>query len=331
MPPDCRGRRSCPREGVIHRDLKPANVKVTPEGKVKILDFGLAKAFEEETPDMEISQSPTMTEEMTRAGMILGTAAYMSPEQAKGKSVDKRADVFAFGAVLYELLTARRAFEGETIAETIATVLKSDPDWEKLPEHTPWRIQELLRKCLTKDVHDRMDGIANVRIDMKLALTEPAAAPIGVTSPAQPPFWRRAIPWSVALLMGLIALGIAFWSSPQPVSRPLNKFVMIPPSIAPLADLPGFDLLISPDGRRIAYITESDDTRQLYIRPLNGLMAMPISGTEDMRWAPFFSPDSESVVIVVDSKLKKVSLVGEPPVTLCEAEGVYGGSWGQRA
>jgi len=153
-------------KGVIHRDLKPANVKVTPEGKVKILDFGLAKAFEAESPVTDISQSPTLTEEMTRAGVILGTAAYMSPEQAKGKPVDKRADVFAFGAVLYELLTGKRAFEGETITETIAAVLKSEPDWEKLPSDTPWRIQELLRRCLTKDAHDRLRDIANVRVEI---------------------------------------------------------------------------------------------------------------------------------------------------------------------
>ena len=146
-------------KGVIHRDLKPANVKVTPEGKVKILDFGLAKAFEEEIPAADISQSPTLTEEMTRAGVILGTAAYMSPEQAKGKEVDKRADVFAFGAMLYELLTGKKAFEGETITETIAKVLESEPNWDALPGTTPWRIRELLRRCLTKDTHDRLRDI----------------------------------------------------------------------------------------------------------------------------------------------------------------------------
>ncbi|MDA2934908.1 serine/threonine protein kinase, partial [Acidobacteria bacterium AH-259-D05] len=177
-------------KGVIHRDLKPANVKVTPEGKVKILDFGLAKAFEDETPVTDISQSPTLTEEMTRAGVILGTAAYMSPEQAKGKPVDKRADIFAFGAILYELLAGERAFDGETITETIAKVLESEPKWEVLPQNTPWTIRNLLRRCLTKDPHDRLDGIANVRIEIKMALTEPTTgSPIGVTSAVQPPPW----------------------------------------------------------------------------------------------------------------------------------------------
>ncbi len=132
-------------------------MKVTPEGKVKILDFGLAKAFEDETPVADISQSPTLTEEMTRAGMILGTAAYMSPEQAKGKPVDKRADIFAFGAVLYELLTAKRAFEGETITETLAKILEGEPKWEALPVNIPESISSLLRRCLTKDPHDRLE------------------------------------------------------------------------------------------------------------------------------------------------------------------------------
>ena len=198
--------------GCIHRDLKPANVKVTPEGKVKILDFGLAKAFERETPATNISQSPTLTEEMTRAGVILGTAAYMSPEQAKGKPVDKRADIFAFGAVLYELLTGKRAFEGETITETIAKVLESEPKWEVLPQNTPWTIRNLLRRCLTKEPNDRLDRIANVRIEIELALTEPTTVPpMGGDSAIQPVrrLWQMTIGLAVAVVL---ITGVAIWS-----------------------------------------------------------------------------------------------------------------------
>ena len=199
-------------KGVIHRDLKPANVKVTPEGKVKILDFGLAKAFGGETPVTDISQSPTLTEGMTRDGVILGTAAYMSPEQAKGKPVDKRADVFAFGCVLYELLAGKKAFAGETITETIAKVLESEPQWEALPKNTPWPIRTLLRRCMEKDPNDRFHHVADVRIEIKEALKESATAPpIGVTSAVQPAKWRRVIPWGVAGLLGAIA-AFALWS-----------------------------------------------------------------------------------------------------------------------
>jgi len=191
-------------KGVIHRDLKPANVKVTPEGKVKILDFGLAKAFEDEIPAADISQSPTLTEEMTRAGVILGTAAYMSPEQARGEEVDKRADIFAFGCVLYELLTGRTTFGGKTVTDTLAKVLEGEPDWKALPGVTPWRIQELLRRCLTKDAHDRLRDIATVRIEVKLALEEPiTVSPIGAASAAQAPLWRLSLCVSVDVSMCL--------------------------------------------------------------------------------------------------------------------------------
>jgi len=295
-------------KGVIHRDLKPANVKVTPEGKVKILDFGLAKAFEDETPVTDISQSPTLTEEMTRAGVILGTAAYMSPEQAKGKPVDKRADIFAFGAVLYELLTGKRA-------------------WIALPESTPWRIRDLLRKCLTKDVHDRMDGIANVRIDMKLALAEPTAvSPMGVGGAAQPSRWKVAIPWSVALLMGVIAISIAFWSSRQSTSPPLTKFVIGPALPASSARFSG-NLAVSADGRNVLYRTNTVKGVQLYLRSLDDLVERPIPGTEGAL-SPFFSPDGKSVGFFSGTKLKKVSLAGGSPISLCDAFGrVVSGSW----
>ena len=318
-------------KGVVHRDLKPANVKMTPEGRVKILDFGLAKAFEGQTPVTDISQSPTLTENLTKSGVILGTAAYMSPEQARGKQVDRRADVWAFGAVLYELLTEKKAFEGETITETIAAVLKSEPDWDALPSTTPWRIQELLRRCLTKEQQDRLSGISNVRVEIKLALTPPSTVPpTGGSRTSQPPLWRRTIPWSVALLMGVMAISVTLWRSPQQVPARTTKFAITPSQTAPLAEVPENDLAISADGRHVVYRTTTEKGFQFNLHSLDDLSDRPIPGTEgSTRGSPFFSPDGESVGFFAGGKLKKVSLSGGSPITLCEA-GMLGGSgsWG---
>ncbi|MCZ6480142.1 MAG: protein kinase [candidate division NC10 bacterium] len=270
---------------------------------------------------------------MTRAGVILGTAAYMSPEQAKGKPVDKRADIFAFGAMLYELLTGKRAFEGETIAETLAKILEGEPNWVALPDTTPWNIRNLLRRCLTKDPHDRLDGIANIRVEIKQALEEPATVtPTGVTGAAQPARLRLAVIVSLAAVLASFVTSIAIWmlvSSSPPSPQLPTKFVITSSSAAPLYSRPGRSLAISPDGRRIAYQVGSMRRTQLYLRPLDEVTTTPIPGSYDLGGGPpVFSPDGESVVFVADGKLRKVSLPGGTPVTLCEMTNHFGGSWG---
>jgi len=319
-------------KGVIHRDLKPANVKVTPEGKVKILDFGLAKAFEEETPAADISQSPTLTEEMTRAGVILGTAAYMSPEQAKGKEVDRRADIFAFGAVLYELLTGKRAFGGETITETLASILKSEPDWEQLPGDTPWNIRTLLRRCLHKETNRRFQHVGDVRIEIEEALTEPVTvSPIGITGAAKPSRWRPLTIVSLVILAAVtttVAIWILVMRSPQVLAPgPVTHFVVTPPATAPIGGGTLPDLAISPDGRRIVYIADGEAGQLLYVRRMDEVTVLPIPGTEGAR-NPLFSPDGDSVAFYSRGRLMRVSLGGGTVVKLCDVPIFNGGHWG---
>ena len=316
-------------KGVIHRDLKPANVKVTPEGKVKILDFGLAKAFEGETPVADISQSPTLTEEMTKAGVILGTAAYMSPEQARGKAVDKRSDVFAFGCVLFELLTGKRAFGGETVTDTLAKILEGEPDWNVLSPTVPSTIRFLMGRCLQKDPGKRLQHIDGARILIEEALTgTTTASTIGLAGAPQPARWRRAMTLGLVALLGGV-ISVALWSliSSSPPAPRLNKFAITPSPDAPLAEI-GFSVVaISSDGRRVVYVADSQGTRQLYVRSLDDFLATPIPGTEGMAGEPLFSPDGESIVFHATGQLKRVSIMGGSPITLCDVEVWTGGSW----
>jgi serine/threonine-protein kinase len=307
--------------GVVHRDLKPANIKVTPDGKVKILDFGLAKGFAEEAVDSDLSQSPTLTRDATRAGVIFGTPSYMSPEQAQGKPVDKRTDIWAFGCVLYEALTGRKAFDGESFADILGRVLHKEPSWEALPPETPWRARDVLGRCLRKDPRERLHDIADARIE--LDETGPAeAAPHRSVS-------RRSLPRAaVAALVGIgigagITAGIAALTARSGAHAPevgVSRLAIPLPDDAPLFinTLPGRSLALSPDGAQIVYATANSlPANHFRLRRLDQTDIRSIPGTETGN-SPFFSPDGEWLAYFdgMEQALKKISVRGGRAVTL---------------
>jgi eukaryotic-like serine/threonine-protein kinase len=313
--------------GVIHRDLKPANIKLRPDGTVKVLDFGLAKALEPASISGDVSQSPTLTSPaaMTRMGVILGTAAYMSPEQAKGRQAEKRSDVWAFGCVLYEMLTGKRAFEGEDVSDTLASVLRSEPDWNALPASSSPHTS-LLKRCLEKDGKRRLRDIGDVKLLLEDAGMAPATASRVVS--AKRSWWIAA-----AAALGLM-LGGTFGALLAPARRGtlptrVARFELRSSPADPFTTDPGgVNLAISPDGSRIVYTAKRGDTSQLVMRRLDRLDTTPIAGTEEA-FEPFFSPDGQHIAFRTRGELKKVAVEGGPSVAICRLGiGQIGASWG---
>jgi Tol biopolymer transport system component len=308
-------------QGIIHRDLKPANIKLRPDGVVKVLDFGLAKALGApgtgSSANHDFTNSPTFTDSHTAAGVILGTAAYMAPEQARGRLVDRRVDVWALGVVLFEMLTGRRPFAGETISDTIAAILKDDPDWSMLPPPTPARLRQLLARMLEKDPRRRLRDVG----DLRFLLDDVTASGVGAgatgVAPVRPsPLWLRALPWVALLAMlALVPGAIALWPD-APQDAPVLRFSIALEDEVERRALP----LLSPDGRRLVY----SHAGELWVRALDELDARPLRGTAGGQY-PFWSPEGEEIGYVTPTAFMRVGLDGSAPVRIADYRSGKGG------
>ncbi len=316
--------------GIIHRDLKPSNVKVRSDGTVKVLDLGLARVANPPSAAVDSSLSPTVTTPATHAGVVLGTAAYMSPEQARGKPLDKRTDVFSFGCVLYECLSGRQTFFGETVSDTLVAIITSEPDWSALPESTPHPVRERLRRCLQKDPKRRLHDIADARIeleDARIAGGSGAAVPIPAARPS-----RGRLAWGVggALLGAAVAAAaLLLLRRPRPQPAPTHVHAVLPLPPGDRFVVGRQSVTVSPDGRTVVYSATHQASRMLFRRDLDGARPEPIRGTEG-GFSPFFSPDGQWIGFFTVDELKKVPLSGGTAVSLSPVPPVTaGGSWGE--
>ena len=312
-------------KGVIHRDLKPANVKITPEGKVKVLDFGLAKALET-TPAQVSPNSPTLLSAATNGGMILGTAGYMSPEQARGHAADQRSDIFSFGCVLYEMLTGRQTFPGDTVSDVLASILAREPDLRAVPRNLNPKIEELIRRCLVKNRKDRLHAIADVRVEIETIIADPYGLKFhAARGTGRRPLWKRALPFVISVVLVVITAAVVWNLRPAPQPTAIARFSVALPEGQAWTNARSNLVAISSDGASIVYAAN----RQLYLRTLADMEARPIQGTTQDADSPFFSPDGRWLAFYApaEKKLKKIAITGGTAITICDATPLFGASW----
>jgi serine/threonine-protein kinase len=314
-------------QGIIHRDLKPANIKVQPDGRVKVLDFGLAKTMEAAVTPSVVGQLATVTSPaMTEAGVVLGTAAYMSPEQARGQPLDKRSDIWSFGCILFEMLTGRVVFAGHTVSDTIAALLEREPDWTALPPAAQ-PVAGMLRRCLEKDRANRLRDIGDVKQWLDATRTPVAAAPAVQTS-ARHSAWGIATAAVLGIVVGATAIGTVLRNRNQIISYPVARFALTASQgDAFNADTFGNNVAISPDGSRLVYTADRDGTPQLFVHHLDSFAAEPIAGTDGGTF-PFFSPDGKQIGFATLDDLKRVPVEGGAGVSICPVDaGFRGAAW----